>query len=416
MRRALIVIVIVLCVSSLASAQTISYFRASGGPNAIASGPDGNLWFTSSEGVGRLTTLGVLTTYPIPSGASSIVPGPNHLMWFVRPGGLGTIDMDGTVAAYDLPYAQPLCLIAGSDNQLWFGYSEGIGRRTTAGAVTLFPLPRQNNRAPEVLALAAGDDGNVWFVEWPFSQVGRITPSGQISEFATTINPTRIIAGPDAGLWLTGNNHIARLSTVGGVTQIFDGPLVGGGGRPTYPNAMTSGPDGRIWFGTETNVLGSVSLAGNLRSIDIPAASYGIRAIAAGSDGNVWATLERIPYSCVTGFCPPQDPTPLAIVRVNLVNPAPVITSMERGFDQTTNEPTVTIRGVGFVPDTVIRWNGIDRTTIYVSPFELSLPAAEASQAAYGGTFVARNGTPGGGDSPAFTLKPASPPRRRATR
>lgn len=149
-----------------------------------------------------------------------------------------------------------------------------------------------------------------------------------------------------------------------------------------------------------------------MHSFDIPQASA-IRDITAGPDGNIWAVLERS-GGCVAP-CPPPDPTPpFAIVRVNLVNPVPVITSIERRVDPVTNEPVLTIRGLGFVPNTVIRWSGTDRTTIYVSPFELALASSDAALAVRGGTFVARNESPGGGESRPFVFKPATSLRRRA--
>src|SRR6266550_2968910 len=154
--------------ATIASAQTISYFKVSGDAQAIAAGPDGNLWFTSSEGIGRITPLGELTTFPTPSGARSITAGPRNLMWFTRSGGISAIDTKGTVVKYDIPLAEPYRLTAGPGDYLWFSFSKGIGRLTALGAVTLFPLPlkKADDRIPEVLDMTVAADGNVWFVEW----------------------------------------------------------------------------------------------------------------------------------------------------------------------------------------------------------------------------------------------------------
>ena len=63
-------------------------------PHAIASGPDGNLWFTAyapnpgDDLIGKITTAGVVTTYPLPGAANGgtdgfeITPGPDGNLWF----------------------------------------------------------------------------------------------------------------------------------------------------------------------------------------------------------------------------------------------------------------------------------------------------------------------------------------------
>src|SRR5262245_10555825 len=66
-----------------------------GGPQSIAPGPDGNLWFVSSHAdvVGRITPAGVITLFnsnshagvpndPNVDGPTDITPGPGGEMWF----------------------------------------------------------------------------------------------------------------------------------------------------------------------------------------------------------------------------------------------------------------------------------------------------------------------------------------------
>ena len=73
-----------------------------------------------------------------------------------------------------------------------------------------------------------GADGNLWFTEiGDPGQIGRITPAGVITEFATGLTnnsaPDQIVAGPDGNLWFTeqknpGRAHCAQLILVRGVT------------------------------------------------------------------------------------------------------------------------------------------------------------------------------------------------------
>ena len=58
-------------------------------PQGITAGPDGNLWFTEFLGnkIGRITTAGVITEFPIPmpfSGPHDITTGPDGNMWFTE--------------------------------------------------------------------------------------------------------------------------------------------------------------------------------------------------------------------------------------------------------------------------------------------------------------------------------------------
>ena len=54
--------------------------------------------------------------------------------------------------------------------------------------------------------IAAGSDGNLWFTEPGTAQVGRVTPSGVVTEFATptkSSQPWGIASGSDGNLWFT---------------------------------------------------------------------------------------------------------------------------------------------------------------------------------------------------------------------
>jgi streptogramin lyase len=56
--------------------------------NIIALGPDGAMWFTerNSSKVGRITTAGVITEYPVVANSQpyAITTGPDGALWFVE--------------------------------------------------------------------------------------------------------------------------------------------------------------------------------------------------------------------------------------------------------------------------------------------------------------------------------------------
>lgn len=130
------------------------------GPQSIASGPDGTVWFTelTSNKIGRLSPDGSMTEFPIPTPNASlegIAVGPDGNLWFAEAGG-------------------PIDPAAGGAGK--------IGRITPTGAVTEFPLPTPNSFP---LGVTAAPDGNVWFTESgaAANKIGRITPSGTVTEF-----------------------------------------------------------------------------------------------------------------------------------------------------------------------------------------------------------------------------------------
>src|SRR5260221_6830523 len=87
----------------------------------------------------------------------------------------------------------------------------------TVGSITEFSpasLPR---------GITAGPDGNVWFAESGGNKIGRITPSGSITEFPTptkSSGPWGITTGPDGNVWFTEVvGKIGRITTGGSITE-----------------------------------------------------------------------------------------------------------------------------------------------------------------------------------------------------
>jgi streptogramin lyase len=114
------------------------------------------------------------------------------------------------------------------------------------GAVSPFPFPVPNASA-RPFAVAAGPDGNVWFTERNAGRIGRITPSGTITEFplpSAASAPTTIAAGPDGThrfAALTGN--AVRWITVTGAIEEY--PLTDPGAQPWV---IALGADGNLWL------------------------------------------------------------------------------------------------------------------------------------------------------------------------
>jgi streptogramin lyase len=187
-----IVLVTILALASIggASAETIIEFgglTADSGPFEITTGSDGALWFVelSSNRIGRITTNGIITEFPIPTADSypySITAGPDGHLWFAEFDGnkIGRITTNGAITEFPLPTAnsRPYGITTGPDSRLWFAELDGnkIGRITTKGAIREFPLPTANS-APA--GITVGPDGNLWFAELDGNKIGRVTLTPQ---------------------------------------------------------------------------------------------------------------------------------------------------------------------------------------------------------------------------------------------
>src|SRR5215470_15761453 len=115
-----LMIVLILLASALLAAQPVAAARkitvtfssfplpSSSDAHAITSGSDGALWFTEngSNQIGRITTSGAITEYPIPSSSSgpiAITTGPDGALWFTTPAKLGRITSSGSVLEFAIP-------------------------------------------------------------------------------------------------------------------------------------------------------------------------------------------------------------------------------------------------------------------------------------------------------------------------
>lgn len=234
---------------------------------AMASGPDGNMWMTESAAkqIARVTPGGKITEFALPAGSGNpgqIVSGSDGNLWFTEqlPDSISRITPAGVVTRMSLPSSvyRPKELTVGPDDNLWFmGESGAYGFMTAAGAVTV--VGRAQGIKPR--GLTTGPDGNLWFIQstvLPENEtpdhlyhwgIERLTPSGVVTEYvigtdAYSFEIVDLVGGPDGRLWFTEEldvlvGGIGAISTDGQVTQ--------------YPvglrslSSITAG-QGKLWF------------------------------------------------------------------------------------------------------------------------------------------------------------------------
>jgi streptogramin lyase len=342
--------------SAIAWGQTVNVreFRANG-PQEIATGPDGALWFTEpgNNKIGRITTAGVTTEFSLTPGGRpfDITAGRDGALWFTESGSIGRITTTGVITEYSIPSGLSAEFItAGSDGALWFtvagsiisfvttgadsalSFTEAgdipstlsrIGRITTAGVVTEYPIVTGNSH---LQGITAGPDGAVWFTvagNDGVGRIGRITTAGAASEFpfpiTSTAVPVGITAGPDGALWFTNESgSIGRITTAGVMTFYPLAHSVGGG--------ITIGPDDALWFPEpQAEAMGRITTDGTITEF---ALDLGLGpSITLGPDRALWFVdsfgigrliLRPVPvvvfpsyldFSYVTGGPPPSGRT-----------------------------------------------------------------------------------------------------------
>ena len=317
----------------------ISSHPGPSGPTSITTGPDGALWFAGGC-IGRMTTTGLVTNvYRMTTAENRITMGPDRALWFttnstaasgnplVSTGAtIDRISVPATpsprtlnhlaITTYHLSTGSPGNLTIGPDGALWFPITAppAIGRITTAGVITEFPVPSCSSPT----TLTTGPDGALWYTTFDFptpggpgqASVSRMTTLGVVTVTYSAPFPsgaTDIETGPDGALWFTSNTgfctpasggcelyayrSIVRMTTTGVFT---DYPVPEPEAYGTGPQDITTGPDGGLWFTSFglQSAIGRITTSGVITNCTSSAlgAPYGI---TMGPDGARRSTNSR---------------------------------------------------------------------------------------------------------------------------
>ena len=258
---------------------------ADSGPDGIARGPDGAMWFTeySADQIGRIAADGSVTEYPtsppaLTAGAdpSQIVTGPDGNLWFTEygTGKIGEISPSTgrLVGEYPLPAGAssgPEGITVGPDGALWFTERDAgqVGRLDIAAAVpgtsagiTEYPLGTSvpDRASTEPVDLVEALDGTLWVTLLGTGAVDRIDTSAVSAGTLDGVSnyflpgpgsaPEGITVGPDDAVWIAdyGAEELVRVDTTTVVSDpsdaITDSPV---GASPLW---ISSAGDGGLWF------------------------------------------------------------------------------------------------------------------------------------------------------------------------
>jgi virginiamycin B lyase len=311
--RALLSIALLGILSRAASAQFALYPVSDPAlePQGVCAGPDGNIWFTAGDRVGRLAADGSITTFALTlnSGAGDIAAGPDGNLWFLERSALrvGRVSPAGLMAEFAIPAANssPETIVAGPDGAMWFtDFIRGsVWRVSLSGEFVEFPLG-----SARPVGLVRGSDGNLWFADFEApGRIGRLRPTGEVAYFPIPAGSSgwRCGLGPDGNVWFTVvGRAFGRVDEAG---EIREFPLDGEHGH--VPASVALGPDRGLWmpvdetffcimpcdFPAERDAVVRVASDGSQMRFELSAdleISDGSR-IAAGPGGSMWFTARR---------------------------------------------------------------------------------------------------------------------------
>lgn len=302
----------------LADGGTLTeYTLPAGGkrPVYIVSGPDGNVWFTETGKIGRITPDGRITQYPLPEAGdpNGMTIGPDGALWLVVNADILRMSMGGSFARFPLPmsFTRPLtAIVTASDGAIWFAEagipyptaaavsSAVIGRISRQGTLTSYHLGQNPNTTEYLIrSIAGSSDGRLWFNT--DSSVGLIDPGGKVTRFSNTTNvPGDIHAtttvSPDGDLWFIGfawPNEGANFGRVGYITsngsiQSWMLPISEVNTSSVIPIAL--GLDGNLWAAGHGLIL-RIGRVGVIKAYELPGDVIPAH-IVMGSDGDLWFT------------------------------------------------------------------------------------------------------------------------------
>jgi streptogramin lyase len=301
--------------AALGSSPTMTEFTLapSSEPGDITLGLDGRIWFSQATGVGAITAGGTITNYPLPSRGDWIEPASDGGLWVTGPGLVRHLTVGGTATTFTLPAGDPTWgdsiggAVAGPDGNLWYTrWPSTVGKVTPTGTITEYAIPLEEPLQSVMPAgITVGPDGALWFAESWNNRVGRVTTSGAFTMFPLPEQrePNRIAAGPDGNLWfsLWGDDLIGRLTPAGTYAE-FPGPGI---------SSFATGADGKLWFGGNEGI-GTIAANGTVTDHGGAA-----RSLTRGSGGALWYTTSRNTVGRIDAAPDPRGEfTPLTPARI----------------------------------------------------------------------------------------------------
>jgi streptogramin lyase len=363
-------------------------------PYGIASGPDGNIWFTDSGNadgyskVGHMTTSGAITASDIvglpgtvnQNGlATGIAPGPDGSLWLGHRGDVDKVPTTVTLPSQITEYqfsGGVQDLLAGPDNRMWLTsgspLSAQIGAMATDGTATNYP---NSSWMQGTFGITVGPDNNLWVGLG--DAIGVVDTSGAVVHTypmpsANDSNIRALVLGPDGNVWFTldttaaGPAGIGKITPTGTVT-IFNTPVSPGQG--SLPFGLAVGPDNRIWYADRNaDWIGAFATnatsAADVTTYPTNHSNTGLLYITRGSDGRMWFNeFNRNALGAITAGAAPPPTFNLSVTKPG--SGSGTVTSTPAGIAcgstcsaDFSSGTQVTMTAVASAGSTFAGWNG----------------------------------------------------------
>ncbi|MGB1776339.1 MAG: hypothetical protein ACPHGV_08385 [Synechococcus sp.] len=306
----------------------------------IHPGPDGYIYFTQQkhDRVGRISTDGRVEYFDMPVGShphgirfdhdGRLYVSFEYLDQLVELDRINGAILNTYSVAFDDPDVEgvvgPHGFAVDQKNRLWYTgkSSDVIGMVDPAtGEQEKYTLPTRANftanfghdidsKASGPINVELDQDGNAWFVCLQTSQIGKVSTTGEVSEYTIeglasdgNTRPINIFQGPDGAIWVTveGDNTSTPdqpNQTNGGIAR-FDPDTESFIGYQQYRSKGAGGAVGEngssVWFQYQEEALIQLEVNDQGRvyqsTFDLPdIGQRTMHRIAQGPDGNMWFT------------------------------------------------------------------------------------------------------------------------------
>jgi virginiamycin B lyase len=229
-------------------------------PTVMASGPDGDVWFSRSDGaIGRVELDRAVTTFALSGEASAygICVAPDGSVWYTDPADdrIGCLRPDRRVDEFELPRGSvPSLITAGPDGAIRCTLNQLHAVAVVSGSSVEIVATPTPSAAPVGIS---GSVGGVWFTEIDAGQVGRAGGDGAIVEHALpdrSCRPHAVAATDDGGCWVTlwASASVVRLDDGGRVVAEV------GFAEEAEPHGIALAAGGEVWVALETGALARI--------------------------------------------------------------------------------------------------------------------------------------------------------------
>jgi len=236
-------------------------------------------------------------------------------------GGVAEASPVGTITDWGPGISKPRGIAAGPDGNLWFAdyQANAIGRVTPSGTITLF----RSTIISLPIEIVAGSDGALWFTNSLGYSLGRITTSGSVSLVAHVV-ARGMLLGPDGNVWFGSGTQVGRVTPAGVVTLFGD---------PSFqsPTPRIVGPDGKLWIDTGLDQVVKMATDGTVT----PALDEGADRMIVGPDGALWYTSQHdFGYGPQPSFVRiDANGTVLSYIEIGIANYGDYVTDLLLGPD-----------------------------------------------------------------------------------